>query len=177
MQSDPVAERRILLARVRAAVWLGVQVLILIAICMAFFFRVPQVTGPSMMPTVSQGELVLISTLAYRVGPIQRGDVVAVEHNEANAQTFLKRIVALGGERVRIERGVVIVNGHALAEPYIRLGDRRSFPEVDLPDDAVFVLGDNRSESEDSRSWGPVPVRNIIGKALFGLLPPKRLSQ
>jgi signal peptidase I len=156
MQSDPVAERRILLARVRAAVWLGVQVLILIAICMAFFFRVPQVTGPSMMPTVSQGELVLISTLTYRVGPIQRGDVVAV---------------------VRIERGVVIVNGHALAEPYVRLGDRRSFPEVDLPDDAVFVLGDNRSESEDSRFWGPVPVRNIIGKALFGLLPPKRLSQ
>jgi signal peptidase I len=152
-----------------------VQVVVLLAIVMAFFLRIPQVTGPSMLPHVQPGELVLINTLAYRMGPIKRGDIVALDHDEATAQTFLKRIVALPGDRVRIDRGTLFVNDRAVAEPYVSFPDRRDVPQMTVPAHGLYVLGDNRAESEDSRTWGPVDENAIIGKAIVGLWPPERL--
>ena len=162
-------------AHAHSAVRLTLQTLVLIAIGMAFFLRVPQVTGPSMLPRVQPGEMVLINTMAYRLGPIARGDVVALEHDEPEAQTFLKRIVALPGERVQVDAGVLIVNGRRIAEPYVSFPDTRSVAPVIVPPHALYVLGDNRAQSEDSREWGPVPESAVIGKALFGLWPARRL--
>ncbi len=158
-----------------SAVRLTLQTLVLIAIGMAFFLRVPQVTGPSMLPRVTPGEVVLINTLAYRLGPIARGDVVALEHDEPEAQTFLKRVVALPGERVHVDAGVLFVNGRRIAEPYVSFPDTRSVAPVVVPPHALYVLGDNRAQSEDSREWGPVPEGAVIGKALLGLWPARRL--
>jgi signal peptidase I len=158
-----------------SAVRLTLQTLVLIAIGMAFFLRVPQVTGPSMLPRVTPGEMVLINTMAYRLGPIARGDVVALEHDEPTAQTFLKRVVALPGERVEVDGGVLIVDGRRIAEPYVSFPDTRSVAPVIVPPHALYVLGDNRAQSEDSREWGPVPESAVIGKALFGIWPPRRL--
>ena len=151
------------------------QVVVLLAIGMAFFLRIPQVTGPSMLPRVQPGELVLINTLAYRFGPIRRGDIVAFEHDEATAQTFLKRVVALPGDRVRIDRGTLIVNDRQVAEPYVSFPDRRSIAAVTVPPHGLYVLGDNRAESEDSRVWGTIDENAVIGKALLGLWPPEGL--
>ncbi len=153
------------------AVRVTLQVVVLLAIGMAFFMRIPQVTGPSMLPHVQPGELVLINTLAYRFGPIRRGDVVALEHDEATAQTFLKRVVALPGDRVRIDRGTLIVNDHPVDEPYVSFPDRRSVAPITVPSHGLYVLGDNRAESEDSRMWGSIDESAVIGKALVGLWP------
>jgi signal peptidase I len=161
------------LSHTRHAVRVTVQVVVLLALGMAFFLRVPQVTGPSMLPHVQPGELVLINTLAYRFGPIRRGDVVALEHDEPTAQTFLKRVVALPGDRVRIDRGTLIVNERPIPEPYVSFPDGRSIPPLTVPPHQLYVLGDNRAESEDSRAWGPVDESAVTGKALLGLWPPE----
>jgi len=163
------------LSHTRHAVRVTVQVIVLAAIGMAFFLRIPQVTGPSMLPHVQPGEVVLINTLAYRFGPIRRGDVVALNHDEATAQTFLKRVVALPGERVRIDAGVLYVNGAIVPEPYVSFPDKRSVAEITVPPHALYVLGDNRAESEDSRVWGPIDESAVIGKAIVGLWPPEGL--
>jgi signal peptidase I len=163
------------LSHTRHVFRVSLQVVVLLAIGMAFFLRIPQVTGPSMLPHVHPGELVLINTLAYRLGPIKRGDVIALDHDEATAQTFLKRVVALPGDRVRIDRGTLIVDDRPVAEPYVSFPDRRNVPEVTVPLHGLYVLGDNRAESEDSRTWGPVDENAVIGKAIVGLWPPQGL--
>lgn len=159
----------------RSAVRLTLQSLLLLAIGMAFFLRIPQVTGPSMLPHVQPGEVVLINTLAYRFGPIARGDVVALRHDGPAAQTFLKRVVALPGERVWLDRGVVFVDGRRVDEPYVSFPDARSVAPVVVPPHAFFVLGDNRTQSEDSRAWGPIADGDVIGKAVVGLWPLRTL--
>ena len=164
-----------MLSHTRHVFRVSLQVVVLLAIGMAFFLRIPQVTGPSMLPHVHPGELVLINTLAYRLGPIKRGDVIALDHDEATAQTFLKRVVALPGDRVRIDRGTLIVDDRPVAEPYVSFPDRRNVPEVTVPLHGLYVLGDNRAESEDSRTWGPVDENAVIGKAIVGLWPPQGL--
>jgi signal peptidase I len=170
-----VAKTVDVLSHPRHALRVSVQVVVLFAIVMAFFLRIPQVTGPSMLPHVQPGELVLINTLAYRMGPIKRGDIVALDHDEATAQTFLKRIVALPGDHVRIDRGTLFVNDRPVPEPYVSFPDRRDVPAMIVPAHGLYVLGDNRAESEDSRTWGPVDENAIIGKAIVGLWPPERL--
>jgi signal peptidase I len=165
------AKNGFVLSHTRHAFRLSAQVVILLAIGLAFFLRIPQVTGPSMLPHVQPGELVLINTLAYRLGPIKRGDIIALHHDEATAQTFLKRVVALPGDRVRIERGTLIVNDRPVVEPYVSFPDRRNIAEVTVPQHSLYVLGDNRAESEDSRVWGPVDENAVIGKAIVGVWP------
>jgi len=160
----------------RSAVRLTLQILLLLAIGMAFFLRLPQVAGPSMLPHVAPGELVLINTLAYRFGPVARGDVVALRHDEPTAQIFLKRVVALPGERVQLMAGSLYVDGRRIAEPYVSFPDTRSLAPVTVPPHALYVLGDNRGRSEDSRAWGPIPESDVVGKALLGLWPVRRLQ-
>lgn len=165
-----------MLSQARHAVRVTLQVALLAAIGTAFFLRIPQVTGPSMLPQVQPGELVVINTLAYRMGAPARGDVVALRRDEPTAQTFLKRVVGLPGERVRLRDGVLYVDGRRIDEPYVTLRDRATTPEITVPADALYVLGDNRGESEDSRTWGPIPDAAVIGKALGGIWPPRKLS-
>lgn len=160
----------------RSAVRLTLQILVLIAIGMAFFLRLPQVAGPSMLPHVAPGELVLINTLAYHLGPVARGDVVALRRDEPTPETFLKRVVALPGERVGFAAGSLYVNGRRVSEPYVSFPDTRTIAPVTVPANAVYVLGDNRAQSEDSRAWGPVPESDVIGKAVLGLWPLRRLQ-
>jgi signal peptidase I len=164
------------LSHSRHAVRLTAQVVVLVGIGMAFFLRIPQVTGPSMLPHVQPGELVLINTLAYRFGPVKRGDIVALSHDEATAQTFLKRVVALPGDRVRIDRGTLVVNDAPVREPYVSFPDRRNVAQTAVPPHSIYVLGDNRAESEDSRTWGPIDESAIIGKAIVGLWPLEALK-
>jgi signal peptidase I len=160
----------------RHALRLTAQVVVLVAIGMAFFLRIPQVTGPSMLPHVQPGELVLINTLAYRFGPVKRGDIIALAHDDVTAQTFLKRVVALPGDRVRMVHGTLVVNGANVTEPYVSFPDHRDVAEITVPPHGLYVLGDNRTESEDSRAWGPIDENAIIGKAIVGLWPPEGLK-
>ncbi|HTW86199.1 MAG TPA: signal peptidase I [Candidatus Sulfotelmatobacter sp.] len=161
--------------KARTAVSLSAQLVLLALIATAFFLRTPQVDGLSMEPRVRAGEFVLINTLAYRFGPVRRGDVVAFRHDAPNPETYIKRVVGLPGERVEVRQGVVLVDGVALAEPYVRFPDHRSAPAVVVPPGAYYVLGDNRADSDDSRNWGVLHAGDIVGKAVVGIWPPRRI--
>jgi len=151
---------------------LTLQLAILGLLIATFFVRAWPVLGLSMAPHISSGEYVLVNTFAYRFGSPQRGDIVAFRHDDATHELFIKRVAAVAGDRVRIDRGVVYLNGTAQNEPYVHFTDDRSFPEVVVPPGEVFVLGDNRADSEDSRFFGPVPDDRLIGRALAGVWPP-----
>ena len=157
----------------RKIVGLSWQLALLLLLVAAFFLRAPQVSGNSMEPTIASGEYVLIDTLSYRFGPPARNDIVAFRHDGDARAIFIKRAIALPGDRIRIDRGVVYVNGARLREPYVEDPDARSVPELTVPPKSVYVLGDNRKQSEDSRSFGPVPDSLLIGKALAGVWPAK----
>lgn len=133
--------------------------------------RTPQVSGLSMAPHITSGEVVLINTIAYRMHAPARGDIIAFHHDGPTPETYIKRIIGLPGDRVRIDRGKVYVNGTPLDESYVRYPDERSFPEVTVPAGSLYVLGDNRADSDDSRFWGFVPENAVLGKALAGIWP------
>lgn len=155
---------------------LAVQLAVLAALVAAFFVRLPQVSGLSMEPHIRPGEYVLINTFAYRIGAPRRGDIVAFRHDGDARAVFIKRVIGVSGDRIRIDRGQVFLNGVRLAEPYVRHADDRSFPEVTVAPAEVYVLGDNRAESEDSRAFGPVRDDLLIGRAVAGVWPPRMLG-
>jgi signal peptidase I len=129
-----------------------------------------------MEPHIRSGEYVLIDTFAYRFGTPHRGEIVAFRHDDGAREVYIKRVVGLPGERIRIDRGRVYVGGRALEEPYVLDGDDRSFPEVTVPPASVYVLGDNRANSQDSRVFGPVSDDRLIGRAVAGVWPPRMLG-
>jgi signal peptidase I len=130
------------------------------------------VDGPSMRPTLISGEWIIINRLAYKLGAPARGDVI-VFLPPTNAQTddLIKRIVGLPGETVEIRGGGVYVNGVALGEEYAQ---GRSYPDNTwvLGPDQLFVMGDNRELSLDSRSFGPIRMDGVVGKSLLIIWPP-----
>jgi signal peptidase I len=150
---------------------LALQLAILGVLIAAFFIRFWQVSGLSMSPHVSSGEFVVINTLAYRFRPPARGDIVTFQHDGVTPELYIKRVIGLPGDRIRIDRGIVYVNGARLNEPYVEYADNRSEPEITVPPNDVYVLGDNRAVSEDSRTFGPVPDGALTGKAIAGIWP------
>jgi signal peptidase I len=127
----------------------------------------------SMAPTLRAGDSVLVNKLAYRFGEPRRRDLV-VFHRPASGELMLKRIVAVGGDRVGVEDGVLHVNGRAVREPFVdhRLVDSVYFGPVRVPSGAVFVMGDRRSNSVDSRVFGAVPRPRILGRVDVRIWPP-----
>jgi signal peptidase I len=162
--------------RWRSVANLALQLAVLALLLAAFFVRFPQVSGLSMEPHIRSGEYVIINTFAYRIGAPRRGEIVAFRHDSGARTVFIKRVVGLPGERIRIDRGKVYVDGRSLNEPYVALTDDRSFAEVSVPPGSVYVLGDNRANSEDSRVFGPVPDDRLIGRAIAGIWPPRMLG-
>lgn len=162
--------------RWRPVASLALQLAVLCALVAAFFIRLPQVSGLSMEPHIRSGEYVLINTFAYRLSAPHRGEIVAFRHEGDARAIFIKRVIATPGDRIRIDRGTVYLNGVELAEPYVRHGDDRSFPTITVPPSSVYVLGDNRAESEDSRAFGPVSDALLVGRAIAGVWPPRMLG-
>jgi signal peptidase I len=150
---------------------LVLQVAVLAALVAAFFVRTPQVSGFSMAPHITSGEIVLINTIAYRLHSPERNDIVAFHHDGVTPEIYIKRVIGIPGDRIRIERGAVFVNGNRLEESYVQYPDDRSFPEQTVPPNSLYVLGDNRAHSDDSRDWGFVDTGSVIGKAIAGIWP------
>lgn len=136
------------------------------------------VDGTSMYPTFSNGDYVLTDELTYRIRPPERGEVV-VFHDVSDPSTYLiKRIIGLPGERVVIRNNTVTIynaqnpNGFVLNETYLPSGTVTSGNEdITLSSSSYFMMGDNRAVSYDSRSWGPLPAKNIVGLVRFRLWP------
>ena len=131
-----------------------------------------RVDGFSMEPTLETGEFVIVNKLAYKLGEPKVGDVIVFHYPRDPQQEFIKRIIGLPGDNVRIADGKVYVNDAEIEEPYISAAPVYESEWI-VPEGALFVLGDNRNNSSDSHNWGPVPIENVIGKAIFVYWPPK----
>lgn len=130
-----------------------------------------RVDGFSMEPTLHNGEFVIVNKLAYRFGAPGHGDVIVFRYPRDPEQEYIKRIIGLPGDRVRVINGEVYVNDERIHEPYISAAPRYQ-SEWTVPEESLFVLGDNRNNSSDSHNWGPVPLNYVIGRALFVYWPP-----
>lgn len=138
-----------------------------------FLYQPVRVEGTSMVPMLQDQDRLFINKLAYHMGAIQQNDVVVFRYPRDITKSYIKRIIALPGDRLRIDHGRVYVNNTRLAEPYVpaRYEDERSQPEMQIPAGEYFVMGDHRSISSDSRDFGPVPRELIYGKASFVYWP------
>jgi signal peptidase I len=152
------------------------QIAVLAVLALAFFLRTPQVSGLSMAPRIASGEIVLINTMAYRLRAPARGDIIAFHHDTPAPETFIKRVIGLPGDRIEIRRGTVFVNGAALSEPYVQFPDEHTYAQVVVPPGSLYVLGDNRADSEDSRVFGFVPQSQVMGQAVAGIWPATHLG-
>ncbi len=164
------------------AVWLR-DLLLSVSIAVAailFLYQPVKVEGTSMMPALSDQERIFINKFTYRfgVGQIERGDMVVFWFPADTTKSYIKRVVGLPGDRIRIDRGVVFVNGSLMSEAYVpeEYRDLQSMAETVIPGGQYFVLGDHRSSSNDSRAWGSVPRRYIYGKAVFVYWPLHRFG-
>ena len=124
-----------------------------------------RVENISMEPTLKPGQFILVNKLAYRLGDFHRGDVVIFHYPRNPSEDYIKRIIGLPGDNVKVGNGLVMVNDQPLDEPYIAAAPQYNGDWV-VPDDQIFVLGDNRNQSSDSHSWGFVPHSYVVGRAL-----------
>ncbi len=130
-----------------------------------------RVDGMSMEPTLHSGEFVIVNRLAYRLGQPKIGDVIVFHPPTDPTQEYIKRVIGLPRDEVVIASKEVKVNGRLLDEPYIAAPPRYNSSWI-VPGGSLFVLGDNRNNSSDSHAWGPVPLENVVGKAVFVYWPP-----
>lgn len=129
-----------------------------------------RVENISMEPTLQEGQFILVNKMAYRLGDFQRGDVVIFHYPRSPEEDYIKRVIGLPGDTVKVENGQVQVNGQVLDEPYIASPPTYNSTWA-VPEGQIFVLGDNRNRSSDSHSWGFVPVGMVVGKALVVYWP------
>lgn len=172
--------------------WVSVIVgAVLLALVVKFFllqaFYIP---SPSMYPTLKNGDRVLVNKLSYRLHDVNRGDVVVFERPESEAAStipdLIKRVIGLPGDSVAFDDGHVFINGTQLEEPYLPPGvtTTADFAPNHCPLDApclvpagdVWVMGDNRNDSKDSRYFGPIPESSIVGRAFVVVWPLNRIA-
>ena len=133
-----------------------------------------KIDGQSMEPSLHTEEYVIVDKLTYVFGSPQRGDVVVL-YLEGDPKDYIKRVIGLPGETIEIARGTVYIDGLPLSEPYV-LPSRDEYAQRTLGVDEYFVMGDNRGNSQDSRRFGPIHFRNIVGRAWIVYWPPSAWS-
>lgn len=151
---------------------------ILIAVVLAFFIRyfiveLYMVEGPSMRPTLVNSERLVVNKFIYRFKEPQRGEILVFKYPRDQSRDFIKRVIAVPGDSIELKEGRVFVNGQLLNETYILERTKGSYPLSTVPEGHVFVMGDNRNNSEDSRfkDVGFVPYTLIKGKAVMVFWP------
>ena len=156
---------------------------LVISIGISFFFIIflyepVKVEGTSMLPGLQDQERIFINKFVYRWEPISRGDIVVFRYPRDTSKSFIKRVIAVGGDHIVIDKGRVYLNGQLLREPYVprEYIDMRSTNEIVVPQGEFFVMGDHRSMSDDSRDFGPVDDTYITGKAVFVYWPMDKLG-
>ena len=135
-----------------------------------------RVQGPSMQPTLVQGEYVIVNKLVYAFQPPKLGEVVVFQFPEDRSRDLVKRVIGVPGDTVSMKNGLVILNNAVLEEPYVTRGDSTTMPPITLGVSEFFVLGDNRQSSNDSRNWGAVTLEDLIGRAWVRFWPVDKLN-
>lgn len=164
-------------SRLWRAVWeLSHDLSVAVLFCfflITFVAQAFRVQGTSMEPLLSDGDRIVVNKLVYRLGSIERGDVVVFWYPRDPSVSFIKRVIGRPGDRVEILSGRVYVNSEPLSEAYLpeAFRDGDTHPTVEVRPGFFFVLGDHRRSSNDSRSWGEVPQKYIYGRAAFRFWP------
>jgi signal peptidase I len=162
---------------------LELPLILLISFALVFGFVRPVIAAPfyvgseSMVPTLEVWDRVLINKLAYDLDEPERGDIVLFRSPDGGEDPLIKRVVGLPGDTIAVRHDRLYVNGELQREPYVNDEYRKlqtPYGPREVPKGHVFVMGDNRGNSQDSRVFGPVPEENLIGKALFRFWPPGR---
>lgn len=148
-----------------------------------FILQPNQVKGASMEPTFHSGDYIFTSKVTYKFRKYERGDVVVFKSPKNPDIEYIKRIIGLPGDKIVIQSGEVYVNGNLIQEPYISAktntwegGFVKEGAVVLVPDDELFVMGDNRPRSSDSREFGTVPMNSIIGQVFYRYFPPPKMG-
>jgi signal peptidase I len=171
--------------RVRTIVeWVAVVVgaLVVALVVKTFLFQAFYIPSASMEPTLEKGDRVLVNKLSYDLHDINRGDIVVFELPPEKVgadgiKDLIKRVVGLPGEVIETRDGIVYIDGERLDEPYLPEGTLTDQPPIErqtVPEDHIFVMGDNRDNSADSRfaNRGPIPVDDVVGRAFIQVWPP-----
>ncbi|HOJ39401.1 MAG TPA: signal peptidase I [bacterium] len=162
----------------KSLLW-AVAIALLIRAFLVGNFRIP---STSMVPTLKVGDRLLANKVVYRYRRPARGEVVIFKYPEDPSRDFVKRMIALPGERVLIRGGRIYINGKCVEDERVRCryyyseGTIGVSSEAQVPPDAYYVLGDNSINSKDSRYWGFVPAKYIVGQAVFTYWPPWRMG-
>ena len=143
-----------------------------------FLYQPVRVEGTSMLPRLEDRDRLFINKFVYHFADIKHSDVVVFRYPRDPEKSYIKRVIALPGDRLRIDHGRVWLNGKQLREPYVPLEyrDNRSMAEMVVPADSYFMMGDHRSISSDSRDFGPVDRDLVYGKAVFVYWPKRDLG-
>jgi signal peptidase I len=159
-------------------------VILLISFALVFGFVRPFVMeafwipSGSMIPTLEIGDRVLVNKFIYRFTEPDRGDIIVFQSVDNPDEDLIKRVVGLPGDEIAVRRGRLLLNGEPQKEPYTnnKLPDRSFYARTTVPKGHVFVMGDNRGNSADSRVFGPLPEKNIEGEAFLRFWPPQRIG-
>ena len=152
--------------------------IVISAFIIIFLYQPVRVEGTSMLPMLEDQDRLFINKIAYRVGDIHQGDVVVFQYPRDHTKSYIKRVIGLPGDDIRIDHGRVYVNGKQLKESYVpsKFTDDRSQPEMVLGPNRYWLMGDHRSISSDSRDFGPVDRDLIYGKAAFVYWPMEQVG-
>ncbi len=177
-RADAVGGRRMSRSTRSAIEWVAVIVgaLVVALVVKTFLIQAFYIPSESMVPTLKVGDRVLVNKLSYRTGDVERGDIVVFARPGGPAadgiEDLIKRVVALPGETVEGRDGDVYIDGQPLAEPYLQPEvDTSPFPLYTVPEDHVWVMGDNRDASDDSRRFKAVPLDDVVGRAFVVIWP------
>lgn len=147
-----------------------------------FLFQPFIVKGESMIPNLQQGNYLIIDEISHKIGELKRGEIIVFRYPLDAKQRFIKRIIGLPGETVKVKDGKIAIskNGENLVLDEIKylpnVLSTEGDVEISLGEDQYFVLGDNRQFSFDSRMWGVLPEKDIIGRAVFRVYPFSEMS-
>ena len=181
-QEEPYQDRQAVKKKLPLPLDFLIQLLVILAVVFGFVrpfvmeaFWIP---SGSMIPTLEIGDRVFVNKFIYRFTEPERGDIIVFESVDNSDEDLIKRVVGVPGDKIAVRGGKLFVNGEPQKEPYTnkKLSDRSSYAKTTVPKNHVFVMGDNRANSADSRVFGPLPEKNIEGEAFLRFWPPDRIG-
>ncbi|WP_338432777.1 signal peptidase I [Clostridium tyrobutyricum] len=157
-----------------------IVVIVIAVILQRFVFARATVTGPSMQPTFSNNDIIFLEKISTEIGHINRGEIVIFNSQDENNDNYIKRVIGVAGNKIEIKNSKVYLNGKELQEKYLPIGTKTepnsSITTYTVPKGYIFVLGDNRENSTDSRILGNISLKQVKGHVVLGLYPFKNIK-
>lgn len=176
MEEPPPSFGRRLFRAVRDVLETVVPAIVIALLINLFLAQATRVYGQSMEPNLHSDQRLVVEKVSYNFHAPDRGDVVVLKVDAEAEDLLIKRVIGMPGETVEIRDGLVLVNGLAISEDYLTEPTRGHYGPVYIPPLHIFVLGDNRGASNDSRSFGPINRKHIVGRAWLSYWPPGQIG-